>query len=313
MDFKPATSVDLLWGVAADDNDYKGMDGKAVTGGSCFIDLTKQDSKTTTDGATVNGKLKWNFKHALAMLNVQICTTVDIKTPHENADSEPQIGQEADGTKDGKTKVWLRSITFGGFATQGALNLHSEDAAKVADALPNWKDYDGTRELTFGEITLYDGLKDGKEGTTNNLQKNEKPQGLNPNLIQLDALSTGVPTKLTNLFYGETNTWDGKDLTAPIYVIPSDEPMDITVVYDVETEDPNLAGILSDGKTHGSSIQNKIKKEDIFKNGTESIKIEPGKMYTVKIYLGIESVKFDVVVTPWVDGASAQPELPENK
>ena len=308
VDFKPATSVDLLWGVAADNNGYKGMDNKTVLGGSCFVDLTKQNSGTSTAGTKVDGKLKWNFKHALAMLNVQICTDVDITTP--SGAGTYDIGTNADGTVDNKTKVWLRSITFGGFATQGALNLHSEDVATVAAAVPNWKDYDGTRELTFGEVTLYDGLKDGKEGTTNNLQKNEKPQGLNPKLIQIDATSTGVPTKLTNLFYGETADITKADVTAPIYVSPSDEPMDITVVYDIETEDPNLAGILSDGKTHGSSIQNKIKKENIFSD----TKIEPGKMYTVKIYLGIESVKFDVTVTPWpTEYIEAKPELPENR
>lgn len=298
VDFKPATSVDLLWGVAADAASYKGMDEKTVNAGSCFVDLTKQNN--------VNNKVKWNFKHALAMLNVQICTVVDSKTTSGVGTTE--IGTEGDGTEDGKTKVWLRSITFGGIATQGALNLHSEDVASVPAAVPNWKDYDGSRELTFGEVTLYDGLKDGKEGTTNNLQKNEKPQGLNPALIQQDALSTGVPITLTNLFYGQKNTWDGIDVTAPVYVIPSDEQMDITIVYDVETEDPNLPGLLADGKTHGSSIQNTIKQENIF-GGTA---IEAGKVYTVKIYLGIESVKFDVQVTTWPNAVETNVELPEN-
>ena len=298
VDFKPVTSVDLLWGVAADGTSYKGMDEKTVNAGSCFVDLTKQNN--------VNNKVKWNFKHALAMLNVQICTVVDSKTTSGVGTTE--IGTEGDGTEDGKTKVWLRSITFGGIATQGALNLHSEDVASVGAAVPNWKDYDGSRELTFGEVTLYDGLKDGKEGTTNNLQKNEKPQGLNPALIQQDALSTGVPITLTNLFYGQKNTWDGIDVTAPVYVIPSDEQMDITIVYDVETEDPNLPGLLADGKTHGSSIQNTIKKENIF-GGTA---IEAGKVYTVKIYLGIESVKFDVQVTTWPAVEDTDVELPEN-
>ena len=298
VDFKPVTSVDLLWGVAADGTSYKGMDGKTVLPGSCFIDLTKQND--------VTGKVKWNFKHALAMLNVQICTVVDKATPGEGTTA---IGTEGDGTVDNKTKVWLRSITFGGIATQGALNLHSEDVATVAAAVPIWKDYDGSRELTFSEVTLYDGLKDGQEGTTTNLQKNEKPQGLNPALIQQDALSTGVPINLTNLFYGQTDTWNEADVTAPVYVIPSDEQMDITVVYDIETEDPNLVGLLADGKTHGSSIQNKIKKENIF-GGTA---IEAGKMYTVKIYLGIESVKFDVEVTDWADGGSQNVELPKNQ
>ena len=297
VDFKPVTSVDLLWGVAADGTSYTGMDGKTVLPGSCFIDLTKQDNVTK--------KVKWNFKHALAMLNVQICTVVDKVTPGTGA---TEIGTEGSGTVDNKTKVWLRSITFGGFASQGSLNLHSEEVATVAAAVPNWKDYDGSRELTFGEVTLYDGLKDGKEGTTNNVQKNEKPQGLNPDLIQQDALSTGVPISLTNLFYGETDNTATHDVNAPIYVIPSDELMDITVVYDIETEDPNLAGLLSDGKTHGSSIQNKIKKENVFAGA----KIEAGKMYTVKIYLGIESVKFDVEVTPWTDAGSTDVELPKN-
>jgi len=300
VDTKPATSVDLLWGVAAADVAYTGMDaGTTVKPGNCFVDLTKQNS--------VAGKLKWNFKHALARLNVQICTVVDKATPGEGTTA---IGTEGDGTTvDNKTKVWLRSVTFDGFATKGALNLHSEEVAssvtdyadRVKAAVPKWLDYDGSRELTYGTVTFYDGLKDGKEGTSNNIQKNETPQGLNPALIQLPT-STGVPITLTNLFYGSANIND------PIYIIPSDEEMNITVVYDVETEDAKLAGVLADNKTHGSAIENCITKTNVF-SGT---KIEAGKTYVVKIYLGIESVKFDVEVTDWATGGSTDVELPKN-
>ena len=307
VDFHPSTSVDLLWGVAADEN-YKGMNtipsgGEAIVKpGNCFIDLTKQND--------VSKKLKWNFKHALAQLNVQICTVVDKAT---SGVGSTEIGTEGNGSTDAKTKVWLRSVTFtDGFATEGALNLHSEDvdatvtdaAERVAKAEPNWLDYDGSRDLTFEPITLYDGLKDGKEGTTNNIQKNETPAALNPVLTQASNDNSGVPITLTNLFDGSMTAND------PIYVIPTGdtgEQMEITVVYDIETEDENLAGLLSDNVTHGSAIENKITK-------STGLNIEAGKSYTVKIYLGIESVKFDVTVTAWPDTSSSKEvELPENK
>ena len=300
VDFHPSTSVDLLWGIAAADVKYTGMGGSPATTvqpGNCFVDMTKQND--------VNKKLKWNFKHALAQLNVQICTVVDKATPEAGT---TEIGTEGDGRVDDKTKVWLRSVTFtDGFATEGALNLHSEDvdatvddaATRVTKAEPNWLDYDGSRDLTFDPITLYDGLKDGKEGTTNNIQKNETPAALNPVLTQVSNDNSGVPITLTNLFDGSMTAND------PIYVIPTGEEMEITVLYDIETEDENLAGLLSDNVTHGSAIENKITK-------STGLTIEAGKSYTIKIYLGIESVKFDVIVTEWKDGGSKDVELPKN-
>lgn len=303
VDFHPSTSVDLLWGVAAADVDYTGMNTSTpatVSPGNCFIDLTKQNN--------VSKKLKWNFKHALAQLNVQICTVVDAAT--SSGEGSTAIGTEGDGTTvDTNTKVWLRSVTFtDGFATEGALNLHSEDvdasvtvaADRVANAKPNWLDYDGSRDLTFEPVTLYDGLKDGKEGTTNNIQKNETPAALNPALTQANNANSGVPITLTNLFDGSMTAND------PIYVIPTGEEMEITVLYDIETEDKSLAGLLADNLTHGSTIENKITK-------STGLTIEAGKSYTVKIYLGIESVKFDVAVTDWSTNPDSAVELPKNE
>lgn len=311
VDMHPNTSVDLLWGVAAangTDDTYKGITDKngnptsVVKAGNTFVNLTKQGD--------VSGKVKWNFKHALARLNVQICTVVDKAGLSEGTD---EIGQEADGTKTSNTRVWLRSVKFSNaFAQKGALNLHSEDvdpsetdnAKRVEKAQPNWFDYDGSTELTFEDVVLFDGLKDGKEGTTNNIQKNETPLGINPILTQANPLYTGVPIKLTNLFEGSLTPND------PIYVIPDPnqtEEMEITVQYDIETADKRLAGLLSDGVTKGSSIENVISK-------STGLKILPGKAYTVKIYLGIESVKYDVEVTDWVVGAGdTDVTLPKNE
>lgn len=319
VDTKPTTSVDLLWGVAAVDGgaDIKKADGWAedatqyqsingdteadIKSGDCFVDLNKEKVAAT-------GKIAWNFKHALARLNVQIIAVVDEATP---AVGTTKIGTEGDGTVDDKTNVWVRSIGLTGFVMKGALNLHSEKPTvdlngdsklDVADAVPNWKAYDGETELTFdGPVTFFDGLKDGKELTSNNIQKNETPTGLNP-IITAEDPATCLPTDAF------VNLWDGANTADdPIYVIPTGEPMNIDIVYDIDTEDPNLKGVLSDGVTNGISIENKIYKENVFPA------IEAGKAYVVKIYVGLTSVKFDVQVTDWDESAGSEDvELPKN-
>lgn len=332
VDTKPATSVDLLWGVAGN-SEYEGMNGKTVKAGDCYIDLTKQKGNNS---GVMDKKLMWNFKHALARLNVQIVTAVDVVTaPGGNAvDYDPtksyEIGSEAseikdkgNGAKDDSTKVYVRSIKFSGFALKGALNLHSDDvitgasdAERVKNAQPKWMDYDGTKDLTFEEVTFLDGLKDGKEGTTDNVQKNEGISALNPILLEEStpasgiwgAKKAGVPTDaFVNLFAGSFNG-TADDPAAPIYVIPANEKMDVTICYDVQTADKNLSELLSDGINHGSAIENIITKNDVF-NGA----IEPGKAYTLKIILGLESVKFDVEVTNWDVQTDAATELPANE
>ena len=325
VDTKPYTSVDLLWGVAGN-SEYVGMNGKTVKAGDCFIDLTKQKGNTAGDPAKTDKKLFWNFKHALARLNVQIVAAVDVVTDPDNDpttdDYDPsksdKIGTEANTTVDDSTKVYVRSVKFGGFALKGALNLHSDDvtagatdAERVANAQPKWMDFDGTKDLTFEEVTFLDGLKDGKEGTADNVQKNEGVSALNPVLLETTTpgiwskKDAGVPTDAyVNLFAGANN-----DPTAPIYVIPANETMDITITYDVQTADDKLADLLSDGISHGNAVENIITKTDIFKG----VKIMPGYAYTVKIILGLESVKFDVTVTPWDETTpAATPELPNN-
>ena len=319
VDTDPATSVDLLWGVAAEKNGYRGLnytgayeDGNVIPG-NCYIDLTKQIG--TTDS------IKWNFKHATAQLNIQIISAVDTATqgndiyaPKENA---TEYGTNADSNVDSLTKVYLRWIEFGGFVMKGALNLHSEDVETpgVAYAEPNWKGFDGTNELVIEPVRFNDGLKDGKEGTTNNLQKNELPVALNDTIIEKSAEAegaeswkkkhAGIPTAAyCNLFKSSSKNAKASD---PIYVIPTGEELTIEMLYDVMTQDEKLAGLLSDNKTHGSAIENKINKET-------GVIIEAGKSYVIKIVVGLESVKFDVEVTPWqvADPKETDVDLPFN-
>jgi hypothetical protein len=308
VDTDPMTSVDLLWGVYAEKmgdnttvwpNQYKGIqNGPTLVDGMPFIDCTKEEN-------AANGKVSFNLRHALANLTVTIDADVDLATVagYTSDKHDVEVGTKADGTTDGKTKIWIRSISFTGFLTEGALNLNNTTANH-----PLWLNFDASKEIGLGEETIttfYDGRKDGKEGTENGEAKAEKPLGFWEGFAQ-DYGNThdGVTNEKKNLFGDGTAPVD-----QPIFVIPTDDPMDITIIYDVETEDDNLATFISDGMTHGSTIENRIFKTDVF----GGVKIEAGKKYVVNLHLGMTSVKIDADVVPWDDTpGQIDVELPKN-
>ena len=298
VDTDPATSVDLLWGVAAETagDNYSPIDGKAsLTEGFPFLNLVKPNNPQSD-------RLQFNLKHALAKVKVTIDYIADDFTP---TGTSKVINAE-------KTRIFVRSFKMSGFATKGALNLNNTVAGQ-----PLWKDFDGSKDLAFDEVTYQDGRKDGKEGETNGAQNNETPQGLNPNIIenyaQTDngAFAAGKTPGVTNvpqlLFGGNSNENDGY-----FYVIPRNEEnnkVDVTIAYDVETIDPALAGKLSDNETHGISVENVISKADIF----GGIDFMAGYQYEINIHLGMTSVKVEATVTDWKDNGKTHVDLPDNQ
>ena len=267
--FDPEKCVDLCFGVAKEDF-TSSVDGTLndVKAGTPYVDVKKPK---------LTDRIFFDFKHALAQLNVQIDADVD----------EMSHGGKS---MTANTKIYVREVTFEGFADKGMLNLYSE--AKTADYTPKWVDLSGINEIKSGKVTIYDGRRDGREGQVNADAPNEKPQNLNPTIISDKGNNTdGVPsTALCNLFAGDT-----KD--ASILVIPTEEQLSVTIVYDVETADDNLATFLSDGTTHGSTVENKITKA-ITLNGNP-LQLKAGKSYVVNLHLGMTSVKFDASVTDW--------------
>lgn len=280
---KPGSGVDLCWGVAA--SDFKSsVDGESndVKAGYPFVNVVK--TKT-------GDRLQFSFHHALSQLNVQI---------------DADINNDVSGS-DGKTKIYVRSVTFNGFSMSGSLNLNSN----IEDG-PIWYDVSGTGRLKREPVTVYDGRTDGMEGVATAKDVSEKPADLNPVIVQSkpygDAqLTDGVTTTAVNLF---NNT----EVDAPVMVIPTPGvPMSVTIVYDVETEDSRLAGYLSDGVTHGSSVENRITKTIKLTEGSDLV-LSSGKKYVVNLHLGLTSVKFDADVvswdvTPYIPGSA---DLPAN-
>ena len=134
----PAECVDLCWGVAPDafSSTVDGSANNSVTANGPWLNVAKPK---------IQDKIKFQFHHALAQLNVQIDTDVDV-TSHQSS------------ALDGATKIWVRSITFEGFTTKGALDLNSEYEAA---GNPNWFDLAGTGKLSTDVVTIYDGRRDG--------------------------------------------------------------------------------------------------------------------------------------------------------
>lgn len=307
VDTNPATSVDLLWGVNADPTTYAPIGNNEVTqnvAGLPFIDLVKPSNPLP--GYDQNGnRIKFNLRHALAKVKVTIDYIADAFTP----DGQSEVIDK------NETRIFVRNITMGGFAMEGALNLNNTEAN-----IPLWKDVDGDKDLTFNPIQFNDGRKDSKEGTVGGEQKNEPNQCLNDSIIEngvkeavvdgkfTDEKHPGVTNKPVLLFGGKERENGGF-----FYVIPrdADEDVDVEIVYDVETIDPKLAGKLSDLETRGSSIENIISKKAIF---GEDVDFEAGKQYEIRIHLGMTSVKIDATVTDWVDdGNSVDVDLPDNQ
>lgn len=280
VSMNPAECVDLCWGVAAG-NFTSSVDGNTntVAAGNPFINLIKPKT---------GDRLNFEFKHALAALKVMIDTDVD-------------VDEHAGGDLDGATHIYVRSITFEGFTTRGALNLNSSAGTAA------WSDLAGSSIPDKTPVTVHDGRRDGREGVAGAVASNETPTGLNPQVVQAypyaDAQVTpGVTHTPVSLF--------GTSDNSSVLVIPNGQSMKIKIVYDVETADDHLAQTLSDGVTPGSSIENAVSKSITIDGG--DLTLLPGKRYTINLHLGMTSVKVGAFVSDWEDGSSADYNLPDN-
>ena len=304
--FDQDKSVDLIWGtVPADNTTWNIIQGAAtqtLEAGLPWLNIQRPREAATQEAA--QQRVKFQFEHALSQLSVNIDADVD--------------GLDETNPLDANTRIWVRSITFNGFSLKGALNLNNTEAGA---GKAYWLDYGGVADLVTGDaVTVFDGLKDGKEGTAGAEARNEKILGFNPQLIQSDADiengawkadRMGVTNERVSLFRkldAASGAYTASD--APVMVIPNGDDVTVEIVYDVETIDPNLANYVSDCRTKGTSIENRISKTVSF--GGVSV-MENGKHYTLNLHLGMNSVKLDADVTGWVDVEEKVVEVPSNQ
>ena len=302
--FDPNESVDLCWGVC-DQTSWSKIQGgstQTMTAGLPWLNV-QRPLETASQQAATTSRIKFKFNHALAQLNVQIDADVDVTTHQDGTDPD---------VLDAATKVYVRSISFTGVALKGALNLNNTTPNEAL-----WLDWCGCTDLSYGQsVTILDGRRDSREGVSGAEAANETPQGLNSAIVQNSYTTLGVTNKLQNLFEpyathapAVTGQPTDAEITAglqdAVMVIPTGEAMTVTIVYDIETANPKLASYLSDGVTHGVSIENKVTQTVSF-GGVYGAGLESNKRYTLKLHLGMNSVKFDADVSDWasstVDG-----------
>ena len=307
--FDPNESVDLCWGVC-DQTSWSKIQGgstQTMTAGLPWLNV-QRPLETASQQAATTSRIKFKFNHALAQLNVQIDADVDVTTHQDGTDPD---------VLDAATKVYVRSISFTGVALKGALNLNNTTPNEAL-----WLDWCGCTDLSYGQsVTILDGRRDSREGVSGAEASNETPQGLNSAIVQNSYTTLGVTNKLQNLFEpyathapAVTGQPTDAEITAglgdAVMVIPTGEAMTVTIVYDIETANPKLASYLSDGVTHGVSIENKVTQTVSF-GGVYGAGLESNKRYTLKLHLGMNSVKFDADVSDWasstVDGDSWLP------
>ena len=298
-------AVDLLWGMNGKStyNETDGVDPAVGAIGTGYnINLTKQ---------TVDEKVKFLFKHALAKVGGSTATTttdvdaastkcgfmVVVDVDANDADKQSTyFGTDFDNTK---TLVTIEKVeimdgasaaaaspamaetgTKSNFNTFGWFNI--ETGAWCTDNGTYGNNGDGATysitadkdETTIDADNVYAINKDIREATVSN------PTGTWNTTTSGGA--TGVTTTPKPLFANE--------YVPALLVIPGGEnnnTLYVRIKYWVRTADQNL----KDGYTNVSqTITNRISLGNL---------LDPNKYYTIVMHLGLTSVKFEAVVTDW--------------
>lgn len=260
----PANSVDLLWGVAPSGGlQYETVNSNYVAGPPASSTLTVAEGMPLVNliKPYKDQKIKFLFKHALARIGMTIVAAIDQIAPGGNLDSH--------------TKIVVKSVQLDEVTStkvlkmKGALNLKNTVANQAL-----WEE--ATGDFTGVTVT---------------------GAALNSDI----AWDTNVATSFA--VAGVTNK--EKQVIADnkyFMVIPghADTDLQVTIVYDVITEDAKLDGGYS-------VVENTIKKTVTIPTLTNN------KAYNLKLILGMTSVKLDAEVADWEVNGSTDVNLPKNE
>ncbi len=300
------TAVDLLWGTAGT-NGVKAQNDN-VENASWFIAETPATPAWSTNPYKVNanltkmktdGKIQFNFKHALAKVGgSKVGTGVEnglmIVADIDDAGNETG-GSFETGTVGGSAGTKLTKITVSSIVISNDIDDDGDfDATDKAVATAN----KGTLDLATGQWTLSDNADDKTE-----INHVIDATGTAPNAKLATAIAeTTAPASGTkDDFFKCTGTWDGQTgvpalapinvyntETNPFVFIPGTRPvLRFKITYIVRTYDANLENGFSE-------ITQTVSKKVTF---SEAVKLN--KMYNILIHLGMTSVKFDATVSDW--------------
>lgn len=268
------------------------------------IDKVKNASPNSTGGVTVEDKIKFEFKHALAKIGFKVQAMVDKVNEDDNDAAEGKVEEDnaTDQTENiaTGTTIEVKKVTLSGdFYKSGVLNLNpiiaetgtSQTVTGLWSNQANYIDDDNWTGYVLSTITA------AAEGTTEvtNFMRTTTTTG--------EGESATTETKKHEIVTTTETQLNAED--SYIMVIPKDFPstgddkIKIEVVYTVTTTDSNLS-------TGSSIITNTIASEF---NG---INFEAGKAYTFCLHLGMTSVKFEAEVKGWEEASEWAVNVPLN-
>lgn len=222
----------------------------------------------------INTAIHFYFHHALAQLKLQAFAAYN------------QVA--AGGTAKNGVKITIDNvvITVPGMYQTAVLNLNNPDVDANDKPIPAWESETGSANLTLNVVkaNINPNLKDGGD-----VHASAQPTGV----IYKDAPYTKPFDSAVDVIK------DGKYFT----LIPkygADVTVNVKVTYYVTTDDANLAA-------GHSRVENVISHDVTFTNGFQA-----GTRNIIRMILGISEVKFEATVEDWVDGLSADVDLPLN-
>ena len=301
-------AVDLLWGLRGTTNyDKAGNDANdgATVGESYNLNLTKQ---------TVDERVSFLFKHALAKVGGSTTTTEDLTKP--SAKCGFQVMVDVDGNNgdnqssyfgsnfsNAQTLVTIKEVKIMDGTTA---NTYTSEATTSDIYNSGWFNIEtGSWDMTGATKTGTINITVQNDPSSNNASTNTYT--INPNIRENSANpavknATGVnwsstATSSENGYTGgaEGVTATAKPLFADEYVpalmfIPGNATQTIYVRVDylVRTADPNLANGFTEVE---QVILNKVE--------LPSTVLNSNKIYNIIMHLGLTSVKFEAVVSDW--------------
>lgn len=255
----PSDNVDLMFGVAAEDHT-----SPDVTTGLPFLDMTK---------LKLGEKMKFNFKHALTKLVVNVDGYFD----------EFNSGSAGTNEVDANTRIVVESVSISTdrLASKGTLNLHNTTANT-----PKWDLGDTPVTISGYSLPVASNLHYVDGNAASVVHFSQQPLGV-------------TKTKQSLMGYGIDGT-----TAASLMFVPNAAGtgnLDVTIVYHVITRDARL-------ETGHNDVTNTITKTI---TGLTGNVFKPGYLTTLNLHLGLASVKFDAVVSDdWGDGGGVHGNIP---
>lgn len=256
----PSNNVDLMFGVAAEAHT-----SPDVTAGLPFLSMTK---------LMLGEKMKFNFKHALTKLVVNVDGYFD----------DVNSGSAGNHEVDANTRIVVESVSISTdrLATYGTLNLHNTTANT-----PKWDLGDTPETISGYSLPVASNLHYVDGNAASVVHFSQQPLGV-------------TKTKQSLMGYGIDGT-----AAASLMFVPNAAGtgnLDVTIVYHVITRDARL-------ETGYNDVTNTITKTI---TGLTGNVFKPGYLTTLNLHLGLASVTFDADVSDWTGGESQGADFPKN-